>query len=283
LVYQLLPPNPRLTFEQYRLGAGGVTEAMKRNYPPGSRLELVGVDNGSKQVGDLSLRLFKTRRLLTMASGERRFFIDGRVSGSHHTAAITSTAGDEKTADANLMQFAAPLWLLANDKRERAPDTARTSPPAEAPPVAVGPDWRYQKEANDLYMFHCQNARCVPPSRVSYRLYAPDNALTLPRFRQQQETVVKALQERAPPGTQIKILETTGDEGTGPRRMFVSQRLISHPDGRQEFISSTVLLGTKYSASLISSSPDQKAVKANQAVFALAVMLFINADPKAQQ
>lgn len=147
----------------------------------------------------------------------------------------------------------------------------------------VGPDWRYEKLPNDIYMFHCQSPRCVPPSRVSYRLYAPNNAMTLAQFRQDQETVVKALQQRAPPGTRIEILETKGDEGSGPRRMFVSTRQISHPDGKTEFASSSTLLGTRYAASLISSSLDKKADESNRAIFALALMLLINVEPKSKQ
>jgi hypothetical protein len=286
VVYQLLPPNREMTFEQYRRSAEPITQEMQKRDREGTRFQLLGVEDGSKTAGELSLRLFKTRRLVVARNGDKKSMVNGYVFGSRHMVSMTSTAADEKTADANFMQYSAPLWLLANDKLERQPAVAQATPQetaADAPPVAVGPDWRYEKRPSDVHMFHCQNAGCLPPSRVSYRLYAPNNALTLAQFRQEQQTVVKALEQRAPPGTRIELLDVKGDEGTGPRRMFVSKRLVTHPDGKKEYTSSSVLLGVRSAASLISSSHDQKAVETNSAIFSVVLMLLINVEPKAQQ
>src|SRR5437879_2705622 len=93
----------------------------------------------------------------------------------------------------------------AQDTRPQPPDSPAATPgqrpsDGETPPVAVGPGWKYEKRAADVHMFLCEQPRCTPQSRVSYRLYAQNNAMNLEQFRRGQETVVKALQERAPPG-----------------------------------------------------------------------------------
>jgi hypothetical protein len=119
LVYQLLPPNLQMTFEQYRRHAEPLNAEMSKRNTHGVRYELLGVVDGSKTAGDLTLRLFKTRRRVIERDGAERIMIDGYVLGSRYMVSITSTADDEKTADANFMQFAAPLWLLADDKLER--------------------------------------------------------------------------------------------------------------------------------------------------------------------
>jgi hypothetical protein len=160
------------------------------------------------------------------------------------------------------------------------PPGAAPGRPAKGPPVAVGPDWRYELRGEDIHTFHCEHARCVPNSRVSYRLYAPNSAMNLEQFRREQESVVKLLEQRSPPGTRITILETTGDPGTGARRTFVSRRRVDHPDGVKEYVSGAILLGKRNSASLISSSLDEKASRSNHSIFALAVTLLINVSPQ---
>jgi hypothetical protein len=147
------------------------------------------------------------------------------------------------------------------------------------PPVAVGPDWRYERRGADVHMFICEQQSCDRSSRVSYRLYVRNDTMTLAAYRREQETVVKALQERAPPGTQIAILSIEGDDGASFPRMYKAKRLMTLPDGRKEYVISSLLLGQGSSASLISSSLDQKATDANHAVFALAVMLLVNRPP----
>src|SRR5262245_33255243 len=111
---------------------------------------------------------------------------------------------------------------------------------ADQPPVGLA-GWSYEKRTADVHMFTCRQADCVPQSRVSYRLYAPDNTTTLEQFRAQQQQVVKALQERAPAGTRIEVLDVTGDEGANTPRMFTSRRLITAANGAKEFVSSSVL------------------------------------------
>src|SRR6266699_4985955 len=101
--------------------------------------------------------------------------------------------------------FTLAAVLIGNASAQQRPPTAPSS--TDLPPVGVGPDWRYEKRDGDIHTFFCQSPRCAPTSTVSYRLFAPDNTMTLERFRREQETIRKALEERAIPGTHIKILE----------------------------------------------------------------------------
>src|SRR5215471_20753050 len=172
----------------------------------------------------------------------------------------------------------------AQGVQQRPPPGAAPVPPSahEESPIAVGPDWRYEKEGASVHMFLCEQPRCGLSSRVSFRLYPPNNEVTLEQFRHQQETIVKTLEGRAPPGTQITIVEITGDEGSGAQRMFTSRRLMALPNGVKEYVSSSILLGANHSATLISSSTDEEANRANHGIFAHSVMALINAPPRSE-
>lgn len=118
VTYSLQPPR-QFTFEEHRKGAEATTAQLQKMAPQGTRIQLLGVDNASKQTGNLSLRMYKIRRLITGPDGAKRFMVSGFVLGSHRIANIVSSASDEKTAEQNFVQYAAPLWLIANDKLER--------------------------------------------------------------------------------------------------------------------------------------------------------------------
>jgi hypothetical protein len=153
-------------------------------------------------------------------------------------------------------------------------------PGSEAPPVAVGPGWRYERRG-DVHVFHCMQESCNRTSRVSYRLYRPDTSLTLEKFRQGQQEAAKALEQRGPPGTRITIVRIEGDDGGKLPRMYKSTRTMTVPNAPKEFVISSALLGARLSATLISSSTDEKATDTNHALFGVAVMLLINsADTK---
>jgi len=160
---------------------------------------------------------------------------------------------------------------------------ARAEPAAtDRPPVAIG-GWRYEKGTNDVYLFHCEAAACVAGSKVSYRFYAPGTTVTFAQYRSEQELVIKALQQRAPPGTTIKIVAIEGDQtDTGPR-MYKSRRLTVSADGSQEHVHSGILLGEKASVSLISSSRDEKAAAGGFSLYALALMLVAQGAPGPKQ
>jgi hypothetical protein len=164
-----------------------------------------------------------------------------------------------------------------------SPDAAPVSPPAhEDSPIAVGPDWRYEKQGTAVHMFVCEQARCVPSSRVSFRFYPPNTEVTFEQFRRQQETIVKTLEGQAPPGTHIAIVEVTSDEGSGAKRMFTSRRLMAFPNGMKEYVSSSILFGSNHSATLVSSSSDEGASRANHGIFVHAVMPLINGSPESK-
>ena len=99
----------------------------------------------------------------------------------------------------------------------------------------------------------------MPGSRVSYRFYAAGTTMPLSQYRSEQEMVVKALQQRAAPGTQITVVAIEGDDVDTLPRMYKARRLTIRPDGSQEHVHSGLLMGEKASVSLISSSTDEKA------------------------
>ena len=153
--------------------------------------------------------------------------------------------------------------------------------PSDAPPVAMS-GWRYDKGASDVHLFQCQEAACVPGSRVSYRFYPAGTTMSLAQYRGEQEAVIKALQQRAPQGTSIKIVAIEGEDVATLPRMFKTLRLTIAPDGSQEHVHSGLLMGEKASVSLISSSRDEKAANTSYTQYALALMLLIH-QPRDQK
>lgn len=172
------------------------------------------------------------------------------------------------------------LLLVACTSVAAAQSTIQIAPQSSSgPPVAFGPAWKYERRGADVHMFICQEESCDRSSRVSYRLYARNDTMTREAYRREQETVVKALTERGPPGRRIEILSVEGDDGKGLPRMYKAKRLQTNEDGRREYLTSAVVLGQGASASLISSSSDEKAADANHALFAVALMLVVNRAP----
>jgi len=148
---------------------------------------------------------------------------------------------------------------------------------ADPPPVSVT-GWRFQKGANDVYVFYCEQPQCVPGSKVSYRLYANSApVVSLEEFRRQQEQVAKLLQERGPAGMKVQILGVEGDNKTERPALIKSIRLHTMADGTQEYGHSGIIMGKKLDASVISSSRDQNAAKVNYAQFAAGVAVYAQA------
>jgi len=157
-------------------------------------------------------------------------------------------------------------------------DALAQSPPA-APVLSVGPPvsvsgWRYQRSRTDAHIFHCEQPSCGFGSKVSYRLFAPGNAMTLEQFSGEQEKIVTALEQRTP-GEKITIVGVDGDKGSAVPRMFQARRLKVAPDGKREYQVSGMLFGGRANASLISSALTEKIGNANYAQFAAGVMLML--------
>jgi len=142
------------------------------------------------------------------------------------------------------------------------------------PPVSMS-GWRYARSGSDAHIFRCEQPSCGIGSKVSYRLYAPGNAMTVEQFRVEQDTVVKALEQRTP-GQKITIVGVDGDKGSAVPRMFQARRLKVSPDGAREYQVSGMLFGARANASLISSSLNEKNGDANYAQFAAGVMLVLS-------
>jgi hypothetical protein len=141
---------------------------------------------------------------------------------------------------------------------------------ATQPPLVAVSGWRYERSGPDRHIFHCEQASCGAGSKVSYRLYAADNPMTLEQFRDSQDQIIKALQQRTP-GQRITILGVDGDKGTAVPRMFRARRLTVTPNGASEYQVNGLLFGARASASLISSARDEKASNDNYAKFMVAL------------
>ncbi|WP_244422353.1 hypothetical protein [Bradyrhizobium sp. ORS 285] len=180
----------------------------------------------------------------------------------------------------------APRWLLLSALLAVIPGVgaARAETPAAAPPAAAAPfsvsGWKPQRpNGTDVTFFLCDDAKCGPGSKVSYRLYPPNTTMTIEQFRASQEQTVKLLDQRVP-GQTTTILGVDGDKGTKLPRVFRVRRLKVAPDGTKEYQVSGVLFGLKGSASLISSADSEKGSTTNFAQFAIPVMVLLGLPPR---
>ncbi len=146
------------------------------------------------------------------------------------------------------------------------------------PPIVVS-GWRYEKGRSDLHLFHCEQAKCGTNSKVSYKILAPGNAMTLEQYRDSQQQVAKALEQRTP-GLKVTILGIDGDKSSGLPRLYKARRQMTAPNGQTEYVVSGLMFGSRASASLISSSQDEKASNDNHAQFVLAMMMFVQTPAK---
>ncbi|WP_229181482.1 hypothetical protein [Bradyrhizobium oropedii] len=156
--------------------------------------------------------------------------------------------------------------------------SAQSAPPppsatTQQPPFTVS-GWSYERRGSDVHMFRCAQSSCGAGSKVSYRFYTGGKQMTLDQFREGQEQIIKALEQRTP-GQRITLLGVDGDKGTAPR-MFKARRLTVTPNGANEYQVSGLLFGGQGgSASLISSARDEKASNDNYARFVAAVKLVL--------
>ncbi|CCD95774.1 conserved hypothetical protein [Bradyrhizobium sp. ORS 375] len=140
--------------------------------------------------------------------------------------------------------------------------------------------WKPQRpNGTDVTFYLCEDAKCGPGSKVSYRLYPPNTTMTVEQFRASQEQTIKLLDQRVP-GQTTTILGVDGDKGTDVPRVFRVRRLKVAPDGTKEYQVSGVLFGVKGSASLISSADSDKASTTNFAQFAIPVMVLLGLPPR---
>ncbi|MGY4480572.1 hypothetical protein [Bradyrhizobium sp. USDA 3364] len=142
----------------------------------------------------------------------------------------------------------------------------------QRPPFAVS-GWSYERRA-DTHLFRCEQPQCGAGSKVSYRFYTGGNQMTLDQFRDSQNQVIKALEQRTP-GQRITLLGVDGDKGSAVPRMYKARRLTVTQSGSSEYQVNGLLFGGQGSASLISSARDEKASNDNYAKFAAAVKLVL--------
>ena len=126
--------------------------------------------------------------------------------------------------------------------------------------------WRYEQKGADTHIFHCEQASCGAGSKVSYRVYAAGNPMTLEQFRASQDQIITALQQRKP-DQKITILGVESDKSTAVPRAYRAHRLTVAANGASEYQVNGLLFGAKASASLISSARDEKVSTDNYATF----------------
>ncbi|GLH81991.1 hypothetical protein SSBR45G_69000 [Bradyrhizobium sp. SSBR45G] len=157
--------------------------------------------------------------------------------------------------------------------------SATPSPAAPPQPFSVS-GWRSQRPSGtDVTFFICEDTKCGPGSKVSYRLYAPDTTMTIEQFRASQEQTVKILDQRVP-GQTTTILGVEGDKGTNLPRVFRARRLKVAADGSREYQVSGMLFGLKASASLISTAGGEASSTTNFALFAIPVLAMLGLPPR---
>jgi hypothetical protein len=149
---------------------------------------------------------------------------------------------------------------------------------AAGPPVAIS-GWRYEKGQSDLHLYHCEQPKCGTNSKVSYRIYAPGNPTTLEQYRTSQRQLATALEQRKP-GLKVTLLGVEGDKASGLPRLYKARRQMTAANGQNEFVVSGLMFGSRASASLISSSQEEKSSSANYALFQLSMMTLIATPAK---
>lgn len=186
------------------------------------------------------------------------------------TAAPTSARRDQTFVRALVVGL---LTAAGIGGASAQPAPAAVAATTQAPPFTVS-GWSYERRGSDVHMFRCAQASCGAGSKVSYRYYTGGKQMTLDQFREGQEQIVKALEQRTP-GQRITLLGVDGDKGTAGPRMFKARRLTVAANGASEYQVSGLLLAGQGSASLISSARDEKASNDNYAKFAAAVKLVL--------
>ena len=123
-----------------------------------------------------------------------------------------------------------------------------------------------------IHMNTCQAEHCVPGSKVSYRIYAPTDKPDFEQFKTAHKMVLSRLQTMTPEGTVVTASkpERTDDELF---TTFEITREMTSPDGSKLITNSKTSYGKNFTAEVISSSEDEKAAKANGALFMLPLML----------
>jgi hypothetical protein len=156
-----------------------------------------------------------------------------------------------------------------------------SSSDSKGPPIAIS-GFRYALDRYKIHHFICEQAACGPGSHVSYELYPPNVAMNSEQFRRQQEMAVKMLEGRAP-GTKITLL---GIEQSGKKdlvKVFKARRVNAAPDGSKEYVISSIIIGSKFSSSLISSSRDEEVNGRNYNLFAAGLMIAGNLNAAAKR
>jgi hypothetical protein len=108
--YHLYPPDFNLTLAEFRDQQTRAVAMLQERLPPGSKIEIVRIDE--EKVGDG--RLLKSQRLTTLADGRKQHAISSFVFGGARPLSLISSADEEAAAKANFAQFLPLVTLVVN-------------------------------------------------------------------------------------------------------------------------------------------------------------------------
>ena len=112
--YLLAPGNSNPSFERYKEERAKLAEALRSRAPAGSTISF----DPPEQTKDRIFTVFKSRRVDTLADGNKSFVLSQRLHSARLTADIISSSTDNKAAETNMVLFTLPIMLLSQRAEE---------------------------------------------------------------------------------------------------------------------------------------------------------------------
>ena len=158
----------------------------------------------------------------------------------------------------------APLGL-------QAPDAAAQRVDQPKPPVVLeGYGYEYLPRGQ-VHKFYCEVPECVPGSKVSYTLYAPEKNPDFEKFKSDAKYILDYMESRLPPGATI----TLGQQEKTEERLFTtftSTRTMQLANGVEQVTVSTLVYTTNFTISVISSAENRETAETNKAGFLVGLL-----------
>jgi len=148
-------------------------------------------------------------------------------------------------------------------------------------PIAVG-GFDYQSMARGIHMYTCRDDKCVPGSKVSYRIYAPTDNPDFEQFKTAHKMVLSRLKAMTPEGTVVTASKPERTQDELFTTFEITREMVS-PNGSKMVTNSKTLAGKRFTVEVISSSENEKAAKANGALFMLPLMLLNASEEKSPE
>lgn len=148
------------------------------------------------------------------------------------------------------------------------------------PPISISGFKYSYHETGGIHMNVCEGENCVPGSKVSYTLHAPEPEPDFEWFKSFQSSLEATMKAKLPKGTVVKFDEPK-QESTDRFTLFTNTRMQKDPDGTVRYTKSTFLFTKAVTISLISSSDDEGVIVANYGLFLIGLLAWSAALEKA--